>query len=195
MRKSLQTLLLVGICGLGRCGFAWSHDLPPLGKLPDFGRGWEFHEADKSKLPSFPIHWIVFRHNVSGDYLSIASFPPDRLPQPDMIYHSDTAHECFPDGLPAWNRVKLENHDMLIHSISNEVVQLGFRDSRSLKPFKTEVLKYCFVTETGVGKNLMSHGRCWSSDTGVVYIQHTSATPITEEFLEKTTRTLIERQE
>ena len=190
MKMLLQLLLMGCILGIAPCGVAKGHDLLPLGELPELSQDWELQEADSSKQPGTPVRWIVFRNRVSGDMLSLATFPPEGQPKRDLIYHSDTAHECFPDGRPAWNRTNLEG---LINPILSEASTLTVTKSGSSTPVRVEVLKYCFVTELKQGQNLMAVGYCWSGDKAVVYVQHTSATPITTEVAERTTRALIQK--
>ena len=108
MKMLLQLLMMGCIIGIAACGVAKSHDLLPLGELPALDADWELQEADSSKHPGTPVRWIVFRNKVSGDLLSLATYPPESQPKRDLIYQSDTAHECFPSGLPAWNRPKDE---------------------------------------------------------------------------------------
>ena len=190
MKMLLQLLMMGCIVGIAQCGVARSHDLLPLGELPVLGQDWELQEADSLKQPGTPVRWIVFRNKVSGDLLSLATYPPEGHPKRKMIEYSDTAHECFPDGRPAWNRT---NQEALINPILSEASTLTVTKSGSSTPVRVAVLKYCFVTELEEGKNLMAVGYCWSGDKAVVYVQHTSATPITTELVERTTRSLIQK--
>ena len=190
MKMLLQLLLMGCIIGVAPCGVAKSHDLLPLGELPALGQDWELQESDSLKQPGTPVRWIVFRNTVSGDLLSLATFPPEGQPKPKRNAHWDIAHECFPDGRPAWNRAELET---LTHPILSGGSQLTVTKSGSNTPVQVAVLKYCFVTELKDGKNLMAVGYFWSGDKAVVYVQHTSATPITTELVERTTRSLIQK--
>jgi hypothetical protein len=187
MRVLLQCLLMV--CVAMNC-VTWSHDLRPLGELPTLDADWELLESDSLKQPGTPVRWIVFRNKVSGDLLSLATYPPEGQPKRSPIFHADTALECFPDGRPAWNRTNLET---MTHPILSEASPLTVTKPGSSTPVRVEVLKYCFVTELKEGQNLMAVGYCWSGDKAVVYVQHTSARPITAEFVERTTRSLIQK--
>ncbi len=137
----------------------------------------------------------MFRNKVSGDLLSLATYPPEGLPKRDLIYQTDTAHECFPSGLPAWNRPKDDPHQGAeLTTLDCDVTPLRIPDSRNTTSVRVEVLKYCFISELKGRKNVMAQGYCWSGEKAVVFVQHTSATPITTEFVTKMTRALIQRQ-
>jgi hypothetical protein len=58
-----------------------------------------------------------------------------------------------------------------------------------------ELLEYCFVTETSGHKNTMSQGRVCVFRKGIVFVQHTSTSPITSETVEDTISKLIRNQQ
>ena len=148
MKMLLQLLMMGCIIGIAACGVAKSHDLLPLGELPALDADWELQEADSSKHPGTPVRWIVFRNKVSGDLLSLATYPPESQPKRDLIYQSDTAHECFPSGLPAWNRPKDDPHQGAeLTTLNCAVTPLRIPDSRNTTSVSVEVLKFCFISE------------------------------------------------
>jgi hypothetical protein len=57
-----------------------------------------------------------------------------------------------------------------------------------------QVLEYCFVSESPDQDNLMAHGRTWVGPKFVVFVQHTSAKPITSDFVDQIIASIIRDQ-
>ena len=179
----LRNLLLTACVMLPLTATVSGQELRPLGVLPALDPNWEIQSDDQAGKPDagLPFHWVVFRDKKTGDLLSFAACPPETGVQRSMEYWSDTALEIFPNGRPAWTQghVGSTNNVLSIEASSSE---------------NHELLEYCFVTETSGRKNTMSHGRVCVFQKGIVFVQHTSTSPMTSETVEDTILKLIRNQ-
>ncbi len=176
----LRNLLLTACVMLLLTAAVSGQELRPIGMLPTLDPDWEILSDDQAGQPAegLPFDWVVFRNKKTGDFLSFAARPPETGVQRSMEYWSDTALEIFPNGRPVWTQghIDLTNNVLSIEASSSE---------------NHELLEYCFVTETSGRKNTMSHGRVCAFRKGIVFVQHTSTSPITSETVEDTILKLI----
>lgn len=176
----LRNLLLTACVMLPLTAAVSGQELRPIGMLPALDPNWEILSDDQAGKPGagLPFHWVVFRNKKTGDLLSFAARPPETGDQRSMEYWSDTALEIFPNGRPVWTQGNID--------LTNNVLSIEASSSEN-----HELLEYCFVTETSGRKNTMSHGRVCVFRKGIVFVQHTSTSPITSETVEDTILKLI----
>ena len=190
MTNLLRTLLLTATGAvLLHCGNTSAQELEPIGVLPKLDADWEVSVDDQqSKVEGkSPFRWVVFRNKRTGDFLSFATHPELGKNRP-LDYLSDTSHEIFPNGRAVWTQPP---GNMITNVVAIKVVDVG-RTNASLKG--ENVLEYCFISESSDRDNLMAQGRAWLGPKGVVFAQHTSARPITSEFVDQTIKSIIQDQ-
>ena len=163
------TLALVASVMSGSLSLA--HDLPRFGTLPELGSEWQLQESstDEATPELNPFRWVVFRNSKNGELLSFATYPRNDSATP-LDRFSDTALEIFPDGLAVWS------HDTTRMMI--DVITISTRDRRLSTRRRIPVLEYSFVSEAATRPNLMANGRVWFGSDYVIFVQHTSASPI-----------------
>ena len=188
----LRNLLLTACVMLPLTAAVSGQELLPIGMLPALDPEWEVQDDEKAVKPDsgLPFHWIVFRNKKTGDLLSFAARPPETGNKRSMEYWSDTALEIFPNGLPVWTQASNDPTNNATNNATNNV--LSIEASRSENH---ELLEYCFVTETSGRKNTMSQGRVCVFGKAIVFVQHTSTSPITSEIVEDTISKLIRNQQ
>ncbi len=152
----------------------------------DLGNDWELTvDPEQSKVElSLPFRWVVFRNKRTGNFLSIASHP-EFAKNRGIEDLADTSIEIFPDGRAVWTQST--------GKATTNVIAVNARIVRT-RSLKEEVLEYCFISEAPGRENLMAHGRTWVGPEGVVFVQHTSAKPITSVFVEQTIKSFIHHQ-
>lgn len=184
----LRNLLLTACVMLLLPTAVSGQELRPIGILPGLDPEWEVQDDDKAVKPDsgLPFHWIVFRNKRTGDLLSFAARPPETGNKRSMEYWSDTALEIFPNGRPVWTQSRIDS----TNNATNNVLSIKASSSGN-----HELLEYCFVTETSGHKNTMSQGRVCVFRKGIVFVQHTSTSPITSELVEDTISKLIRNQQ
>lgn len=180
----LRNLLLTACVMFPLTAAVNGQELLPIGMLPALDPGWEVQDDDKAVKPDsgLPFHWIVFRNKKTGDLLSLAARSPETGNKRSMEYWSDTALEIFPNGRPVWTQAS--------NDATNNVLSIEASTSEN-----HELLEYCFVTETSGRKDTMSQGRVCALRKGIVFVQHTSTSPITSELVEDTISKLIRNQQ
>ena len=190
MTKLLLTLLLsVAGVALLHCRVASAEELEPIGLLPKLDADWEIAVDDRQPEidAKLPFRWLVFRNKRSGDFLSFATHP-DPGKNRTLEYLSDTSLEVFPNGRAVWTQ---PHSNAATNVVAIKVVDIG-RTNASLKGEK--VLEYCFISESPDRENLMAQGRAWVGPKGVVFAQHTSAKPITSDFVDQNIKSIIQDQ-
>lgn len=148
-----------------------AHDLPRFGKLPELDSEWQHQEsnADEVTPKTNSFRWVVFRNSENGDLLSFATFPRNDSATP-LDRFSDTALEIFPDGRAVWD------HNTTRMTI--EAITISTRERRLSFRRRLPVLEYSFVSEAATRPNLMANGRAWFEPDYIIFVQHTSALPI-----------------
>ncbi|MBL8814414.1 MAG: hypothetical protein JNL58_00175 [Planctomyces sp.] len=187
MTKQLLALLLSVVgAALIDCEIGSAQEPDPIRSLPDLGADWEINTDDKKREPEvkLPFRWQVFRNRKTGDLLSFATHPDLGKNRP-LESLSDTSLEIFPNGRAVWTQPRGTTSTSVL---AIEVVDIG-RTNASLKGEK--LLEYCFISESPDRENLMAHGRAWVGPNGAVFAQHTSAKPITSDFVDQTIRSII----
>jgi|SRR6056297_1277334 len=148
-----------------------AHDLPRFGTLPELDSEWQLQESNADDVTSKtnPFRWVVFRNSENGDLLSFATFPRNDSETPlDRFF--DTALEIFPDGLAVWD------HNTTRMKI--EAITIAIRERRLSIRRRLPVMGYSFVSEAATRPNLMANGRAWFERDYIIFVQHTSALPI-----------------
>ncbi len=190
MTKQLLALLLsVSCAALIDYEIASAQELDPIHWLPNLDADWEINTDDQQREPEVkvPFRWRVFRNRKTGDLLSFATHP-DLGKNRSLESLSDTSLEIFPNGRAVWT----QPHGTTSTSVvAIKVLDIG-RTNASLKG--EELLEYCFISESPDRENLMAHGRAWVGPNGVVFAQHTSAKPITSDFVDQTIRSIIKHE-
>lgn len=190
MTKLLQTVLLT-FAGTALIPFviAAAQELAPIGVLPKLDAEWQVIVDDRPPQiqAKLPFRWEVFRNKKTGDFLSFATHPELGRTR-GLEYLSDTSLEIFPNGRAVWTQPR---SDSTTNVIAINVVDIG-RTSASLKG--ENVLEYCFICESSDRDNLMAHGRAWVGPKGVVFVQHTSAKPITSDLVDATIKSIVSSQ-
>ena len=100
----------------------------------------------------------------------------------NTIHYADTAHEVFPDGHNWWTQ--RDTNEMTVNNLRLYVgpIDGGY-----------ETLQYSFVTECPARPgNFMAHGYVLFGDY-TVFVQHTSAHPITRELIDSVAHTVMGR--
>ena len=172
-------LLLIFWFATGHC--VGGEALPLFGELPDPGKNWRLREQGKCGDSSFQWHWVILTNSETGDVLSYASHRFEPGERRELIYLSDTAHEIFPAGYPAWGSGSKPNV-IGTYSIRYRVTKLDWIDSARKRNLSQKALEYSFVQEEERGTNRMAHGYALVFADVAVYIQHTSTKPITWEY-------------
>jgi hypothetical protein len=192
---TLVFLLLTAWCSASRVA---AQDLPPFGQLPKFDENWKVCDQGKYGDTAFQWHWVVMTNIKSGDLLSFAAHRLEAGEKHDLIYHSDTAHEIFPTGLPSSGfRPSLEARktEITTSTIRNRVVKLDLPNSAAEKNRTKEALEYTFIAEEENGPNRMAHGYALVFGDLSVYVQHTSLKPITDDLAQDMAYRLIVSRE
>ncbi|MDA1161703.1 MAG: hypothetical protein O3B13_01235 [Planctomycetota bacterium] len=187
MNKFLKTVLLAIVgTALIPVAMAFSEELSPIGVLPKLEAEWQIiAEDEKEEIQAkLPFRWIVFQNKKTGDFLSFATHP-EPVRNRSLEYLSDTSLEIFPHGRAVWTQ---PHANSTTNVIAINVVDIG-RKIASLK-----VLEYCFISELSDRDNLMAHGRAWIGPKGAVFVQHTSAKPITSDLVDETIKSIVKSQ-
>ncbi len=185
MTKQFLALLLSVAAALYHAEIASAQELEPIGLQPNLAADWELIDEQQREMEAkVSFRWRVFRHKTTNDLLSLATHPNLGKDRP-LEYLSDTSLEIFPDGRAVWTQPR---RNMTTNVVAIAVVDIG-RTVASLRGEK--VLEYCFISESPDRDNLMAHGRAWTGPKGVVFVQHTSAKPITAELVDRTLKSII----
>lgn len=191
MKPQCFSLLVVLSC-FAASTHAGSEELPRFGKLPDPGRKWSVRESGTNGTSSHGWSWVVFTNSHNGDLLSIGAqkLGDGLFPRVNRITWSDTAGEIFPAGYPAWTG---ERPRVRVNWLRNDVVKLTGRDHALKKNIVEEALQYSIVFEddTKPGTNRLAHGYALAVGGVSVFVQHTSAKPITPDDAEMFATALI----
>ena len=81
-----------------------------------------------------------------------------------------TALEIFPDGLAVWD------HNTTRMTI--EAITISTRERRLSIRRRVPVLEYSFISEAKTRPNIMANGRAWFESDYIIFVQHTSSSPI-----------------
>src|SRR5688572_23155523 len=132
-------LLLIGLITASGC-FA-GELLPPFGEIPKPEKGWILRE--KGKADNSPWSWVIYTNAANSDVLSYAGRRMEPGEKKDLVRLTDTAHEIFPGGLPAWSSEPKPNFTNW--SLRYGVTKLGLINARTKRDFSQEALEVSFV--------------------------------------------------
>ncbi len=163
------------------------HDLVPFGELPDAGKNWIFHQAGRQ---SGDLAWVVFRNAETGDLLSFAARKLIKGEGRDLLVFSDSTCEIFANGGEGPSpETKVP---FSISPLRTKIVTLSLFNSTTRRDLSRKALEYTWVEEPDHGyATKMAHGYVLVFDELCLFVQHTSAKPITDEFVQQMAIQLI----
>jgi hypothetical protein len=184
MSKRVPFLTLVGLVAFSAQAVADPPQLSGFGPLCDPGREWQAVEDDRPTTARHLAYgdYVVFAKKSTAELLIIAVHPSAPTDNRDLVYYSDSAFEMPADGYPS------SAVGATTTALRNHVVKLS---SKSSQPAKA--LEYTFVREAPQRRTRMANGYVMRLKDRTVFVQHSSETPITDEFAREMATQLVEK--